>query len=89
MSNRRVFAVQKADDDRVYLYGVGNYIGDELPHRGMLAGMGITNPKIELDDGGVVYGCECWWKDESELESFMAGREMIKVSTWDLEDEDD
>ncbi|MBI4472199.1 MAG: hypothetical protein HY646_05990 [Acidobacteria bacterium] len=23
--------------------------------------LNMTNPTIKLDDGRLVYGCECWW----------------------------
>lgn len=47
--------------------GFGTYVGDSVPVEavGFLAEGLIEhqcpNPKIQLDDGQVVYGCECWW----------------------------
>jgi hypothetical protein len=39
------------------------------------------NPKIELDDGAVVWGCQCWWGpgDENDLETKAAGRRIVTV----------
>ncbi|MBF0526808.1 MAG: hypothetical protein HQK56_17125 [Deltaproteobacteria bacterium] len=47
----RVFAVQKADDEKVYLYGRGVYQGRQEDNE-----LEIPNPKISLDGGGVVWG---------------------------------
>ena len=68
----RVYAIQEADDDTVRAFGEGVYIGDEIPPadgldapQGWIADTirehGHTNPKILLDSGVVVWGCECWW----------------------------
>jgi hypothetical protein len=69
-----------ADEGTVYFIGYGTYVGDHVPEEavGFLAEVARsqkrTNPKIELDNGGVVYGCECWWGGEEavrkKLESF-------------------
>ncbi len=53
----RVLAVKDATQTEVNIYGYGRYIGDE-PCPVM---SGIPNPKIVLDNGDVVWGCECWW----------------------------
>lgn len=33
-----------------------------------------TNPKIVLDDGEVVWGCECWWGPEAGYAQFRGAR---------------
>ena len=102
---QRVYAVQSADDERVYLLGFGNYVGKE-PRPGWDEGERqeyermirsifpdetddelaaelhslSLNPKIELDNGGVVWGFQCWWADESRWEEFVAGREVIEMA---------
>jgi hypothetical protein len=45
---------------------------DELVHQLSL------NPKIVLDDGGVVWGCECWWNeaDDATPEAWAKGRRI-------------
>ena len=53
------------------------------PHIGRLGWMtmevhpdfGLTNPRIELDGGGVIWGCECWWErvDDEEVEAGKVG----------------
>jgi hypothetical protein len=42
---------------------VGDYVGDEpYQHDGNpWVPKGRRNPKIVLEGGGVVWGCECWW----------------------------
>ena len=71
---RRVYAVDCADDETVTLLGFGSYVGE--------AGIGelgefFVTPEIVLDDGRTVYGFQCWWADEAEWESFVAGRRVI------------
>lgn len=49
----------------------------------------FLNPRIKLDSGKIVWGCECWWSDEEsmkkEIEAYMlTGWEIKKV---DIEEE--
>lgn len=37
------------------------------------------NPCIELDDGGVVWGCECWWAPAEQWDAWRAGRSVRTV----------
>lgn len=39
------------------------------------------NPQIELDSGGVAWGCECWWwpVEEKTLADFAAGRTIVVI----------
>lgn len=60
----RVLAVRDATETEVNIYGYGKYEGDEpCPHLG-----DIPNPKILLDSGDVVWGCECWWGEAEVAE---------------------
>ena len=70
--------------------GFGTYMGDEIPPNegpesltSLLAEMGQTNPKILLDDGEVVWGCECWWSGEEETEIILSQNERVDVSIKD------
>jgi len=71
----RVFAILDArpDTNVVRLLGFGEHVGDAVPDVDaggvgpFLHDMGIRNPKIVLDDGTVVWGCECWWGPEEEF----------------------
>lgn len=72
---------------QVELIGYGTYAGDEVPPAGtagigaVLHEVGITTPKLVLDDGQVVWGCECWWGPEDELKGRIQddGLEIIPV----------
>ena len=78
--NDYVGAVQKADDDTVWIYGYGKYVGDEVPCRGFLQKAQITNPCIVLDNGSKVYGFECWWGDAAEMKKFIGDRNIVEVA---------
>ncbi len=77
--NARVGAIKKADDDNVYLYGWGKYVGDEIPTRGWMKSAQIPNPCITLDNGKKVYGFECWWGPESRIKKMIGNRKIIEV----------
>lgn len=74
----RVGAVMKANERSVHLFGFGTYAGSEVPPKNV--GLGIPNPKIELDNGKVVFGCECWWGPEDKVKAMLGGREIIEVN---------
>jgi hypothetical protein len=59
---------------KALLLGYGTYVGEEVPPNeglgsltGYLSGQRLANPKIVLDSGDVVWGCECWWGPEEEI----------------------
>jgi hypothetical protein len=70
---QRVGAILGTNDTSVDFLGYGVYEGDYIPKEavGFLAGVlkraGRENPRIRLDNGGIVYGCECWWGDEEKV----------------------
>ena len=76
----RVGAVEKADGKTIYLFGFGLYAGAEVPPEeaeGFIPG--IPNPKIVLDNGKVVFGCECLWGPEAKIKGMIGGREIVEV----------
>lgn len=84
--SKRVYAVLGADRDRIQLIGFGEYTGDEVPSEEAAGPMakamhevGIPNPKIVLDNGEVVWGCECWWGPEDEWSKIAEGKTIINV----------
>jgi len=91
----RVGAVSSADETTVYLFGYGVYEGEEIPPKEVIMlgrryidlCPGNTNPKIKLDDGKVVYGCECWWGSEDAVKKAIAGRKVEVVSIDDYRKE--
>ena len=75
--------------------GYGTYVGDEVPVGavGILAEMaaeaGIKNPKIELDNGEVAWGCETWWGPQEKVVENLAawetaGKEIVLVKMSDV-----
>lgn len=37
------------------------------------------NPRLDLDGGGTVWGCECWWMPEEEFDKLLGGRTVVEV----------
>jgi hypothetical protein len=71
---QRVGAVMSAEGDTVYLLGYGTYEGDQIPPAELnvqFFGMSLDrpNPCIKLDNGKLVFGCECWWGPEDVIKS--------------------
>lgn len=85
----RVGAILSADAEEVHFLGYGIYAGEEVPPEGpgflgMLHTLGRSNPKIILDDGKVVWGCECWWGSEVDIRRSIGDRRIIHA---DIEQE--
>jgi hypothetical protein len=79
----RVGAISHADDTTVYLFGYGTYQGDEIPPKGTIGAFGLDmgelgrkNPKILLDNGKVVWGCQCWWGPEEKVKKAIGNRKV-------------
>lgn len=92
--NVRVGAFLSATKGVVKMFGYGIYVGDEIPSEeaaGMMAEvcreLKRPNPKIVLDNGDVVYGCECWWGPEEKVKEKIAGCEIVNVSIADARTE--
>lgn len=85
----RVGAIIGGNTTRVEVLGFGEYLGEQLPLGAggvgpMLVKRKIQNPAIKLDNGDVVFGCECWWGPEHKLRSQIeawraAGAEIVEV----------
>jgi len=82
----RVGAIHTTSADEVQLFGFGVYVGREVPGpeaagwlADMVREMGHDNPKIVLDSGKVVYGCECWFGPETEVRETIGGRRAVEV----------
>ena len=80
----RVGAVLSASEDQVFVLGYGVYeglhpIGPEAV--GALACalriVGKPNPRIRLDSGEIVYGCECWWGPEEQVKTQVAQYDIV------------
>lgn len=76
----RVGAIQESNDTEIYLYGYGAYTGMTIPPENVGGfNMGVPNPTIKLDNGNLVYGCECWWGPEEKIIAATRGRKIINV----------
>jgi hypothetical protein len=72
----RIGAVLGSRDNVVWFLGYGTYDGDHIPPA-EIGGFncGVPNPKLMLDTGKVVWGCECWWGSEAAM--------RLKVEAWE------
>lgn len=81
----RVGAILCADEEEVKLLGYGTYAGDFVPPSDAegfaleLNRCGVENPRIDLDDGKVVWGCECWWGPEMSIRDLIGDRQVVQV----------
>lgn len=62
----RIGALLSVDDEVVHFLGYGTYQGDQLP-----PDFPLPNPKLELDDGSIVWGYQCWWGPEDAVRSWL------------------
>lgn len=85
----RVGAILGIDGDIAEFLGYGIYDGDAVPLEAvgpfaeMLQKSEGPNPKIVLDSGKVVYGCECWWASEEEIKKKL---EKCKIISMDIDE---
>lgn len=71
----RTGAIISANSDTkiVEFAGYGVYKGDEIPPKGIkFMGMDLhemkrENPRIDLDNGHTIWGCQCWWGSEESI----------------------
>lgn len=70
----RIGALLEVDEPEkvVRLLGFGRYDGDFIPPS-TIGGfnLGLANPRLSLDNGWVVWGCECWWAPEARITSIL------------------
>jgi hypothetical protein len=80
----RVGAISHRDGNTLYVFGFGVYDGDFVPENAggigkTLQQVGATNPKITLDSGKVVWGCECWWGPEDLVTQRLQGYTLVET----------
>ena len=81
----RIGALWTVYKHRATIFGFGTYQGDEAPPADVYGPMGpadqfpVPVPKLVLDDGTVVWGCECHWTSEQEARSTIAGRKVFRA----------
>lgn len=90
----RVGAILSANKEEVRLFGYGTYRGDEIPDDGvgglgaLIREVGNTNPKIVLDSGKVVWGCECWWGTERKIKESIGDRRVVMIDPDEMREAD-
>jgi hypothetical protein len=80
----RVIAIRDGSSDgsngTLNIYGYGKYVGNEVPPADAPGlNLGLPNPKIELEGGGVVWGMQCWWGPAEQTEKQYEGWEFVPV----------
>ena len=83
----RIIAVHRIDEHAITIFGHGVYDGDFLvspdasgPFAEALRELGRTNPRLTMDSGQVVWGCECWWGAEALLLASFARRGLPVIT---------
>lgn len=79
----RVGAILSANNKEVELLGFGTYLGEQVPsieENEVLHHHGVKNPKIQLDNGSIVWGFECWWGPEEKIKESIGNRKVINVN---------
>jgi hypothetical protein len=64
----QVTALISTNNKEVLVLGRGVYVGDFEPPEGI---PGLKSPKIVLDNGDVVWGCECWWAETEIIDAMV------------------
>ncbi|MFA5174431.1 MAG: hypothetical protein WC438_04590 [Candidatus Pacearchaeota archaeon] len=85
---KRVGALLKETSSAVYFFGYGVYTGEAIPSNEIIylgrryneLFPGDKVAKIKLDNGGSIYGCECWWGPEEYIKKFIGDRQVKIVS---------
>jgi len=88
----RVVAIKSVSDKHAFIYGLGTYEGD-FPVADEVTGCfakitreaGLTNPRIKLDSGKTIWGCECWWYFETEFALYV--RIGYRITTADINED--
>jgi hypothetical protein len=92
---QRVLAIHTINNDHQFVqkFGYGTFLGMFYPYQALGAtadavraeGDDALNPKIELDTGEIIWGCECWWMSAQKgdlwlMEMAAAGYDIQDVS---------
>lgn len=87
----RVGALLRMDGLSAHLLGYGVFMGREIPPKfgknhttSILNQLKIASPKIILDNGDTVWGCECWWGPEENVKMLIEGKLILDAR---IEDE--
>lgn len=86
----RIFALSHTDETKAYVFGEGTYAGEAVPLEAIgvfanaMKDMGIKSPKIELNNGEVVYGCECWFGDVKLMLKKIGDKEHVQITAREM-----
>ena len=81
----RVIAILGVKNGVVQMFGEGVYAGDfPLPEWAGGFNFGQVNPRIDLDSGKVVWGCECWWGAKEAMQKKLEGQAIEIVDPDDI-----
>lgn len=76
----RVMCISHEDAQAIHVYGSGVYEGEHPigaeargPLASMLRAQGGSNPRIKLDNGQTIWGCECWFGPIAEVAERLGG----------------
>ena len=53
---------------------------EEFDRRKAAGELRPKNPKVELDNGKIVWGQECWWCPEEQADKFVGARRVEEVA---------
>ncbi len=81
----RVGALISIENKVAKFLGYGVYEGEfKLPKYAAGFNFGQRNPRIRLDNGDIVWGCECWWGGEKKFKEYIIERakkiEMVRIA---------
>jgi hypothetical protein len=82
LEGARVFVAKDMDSDVVYSYGYGTYLGEEVPPASVTVDgkpLEKPNPKIRLDSGEVIWGCQCFWVAAEAKDDAVGTRKLVEV----------
>ena len=73
----RVGAILSTGKYVVRFLGYGVYDGDYVPDVSWMKEADITNPKLIMDNGNIVWGYQCWWSSEEKIKRILKGYSTI------------
>lgn len=80
---RRVGAFLSATQTEVSLLGYGVHEGEFIVPKDVNEFLHTTStpvPRIKLDNGDVIWGCECYWGDEEKVKKHVSNLTIKNVS---------
>lgn len=76
-------AIVNSTDSTVTMFGYGVYQGDEIPPPEIIGPFGSIprpNPKMLMDNGETVWGCECYWGPEESVKKWIGDRTVTIIT---------